>query len=194
MKAFPSLSFIHLIPDLSATGCTASPSVLDSHGSDAAMTASLTRLMFAISIVVLNVVGTLLWMTYRPSRLDTDEENLYANDETVLRNVLLGGGLVPILVRLVIMALGIGVENTVNADCVYCHTIEGSSATGHAGPDLTHLASRKAIGSGILPNNLGNLAGRMINSQTIKPGNHTPPMNLNADQLQARLAYPATLK
>ena len=87
-----------------------------------------------------------------------------------------------------------GQQAFLGSSCVYCHTIQGTNASGHVGPDLTHLASRKTIGSGILPNNPGNLAGWIINSQTIKPGNHMPPINLNGDQIQALLAYLTTLK
>lgn len=73
--------------------------------------------------------------------------------------------------------------------CVYCHTIRGTSAAGTLGPDLTHLASRRTIGAGVLTNTPGNLAGWVVNSQAIKPGNLMPPMELDATQLQAILAY-----
>jgi len=52
-----------------------------------------------------------------------------------------------------------GREVFLNEPCVLCHTIRGTSASGVAGPDLTHLASRSTIAAGILPNTLGNLAG-----------------------------------
>jgi cytochrome c oxidase subunit II len=87
-----------------------------------------------------------------------------------------------------------GQQAFLGSSCVYCHTIRGTNASGRVGPDLTHLASRQTIASDTLPNNPGNLAGWMINSQSIKPGNHMPPMDLNGDQVQALLAYLATLK
>jgi cytochrome c oxidase subunit II len=87
-----------------------------------------------------------------------------------------------------------GQQAFLGSSCVYCHTIRGTNASGRVGPDLTHLGSRQTIASGTLPNNPGNLAGWMINSQSIKPGNHMPPMDLNGDQVQALLAYLATLK
>jgi cytochrome c oxidase subunit II len=325
---------VALLFGLLLTGCAASPSTLAPHGSDAARTASLTWLMFAISGIVLIVVSALLWMAYRRSQNEVSERDMYSNDRKYLRNVILGGGVTPIVVLLIIMGIAIGMENTVSAKgtedeidieiighqwwwevhyttqefdtaneihipvgqtvtlhvtsadvihsfwvpelhgkldlipgqtntftiqadaagtyrgqcaefcgaqhahmaflviaeaadafqawldnqsqpgvvpevgsleqqgqqaflgsaCVYCHTIDGTNASGHVGPDLTHLASRRTIGSGILPNNPGNLAGWVINSQSIKPGNHMPPMNLNGDQVQALLAYLATLK
>ncbi len=78
--------------------------------------------------------------------------------------------------------------------CVYCHTIQGTVATGKIGPDLTHIASRETIGAGTLVNNTGNLSGWIINSQTIKPGNEMPPMYLNADELRELVAYLESLQ
>ncbi len=87
-----------------------------------------------------------------------------------------------------------GQQAFLGSACTYCHTIRGTNASGQLGPDLTHIASRMTIGSGILPNNRGNLAGWIVNSQGIKPGNHMPPMDLTSEQLQALLDYMATLK
>jgi cytochrome c oxidase subunit 2 len=78
--------------------------------------------------------------------------------------------------------------------CVYCHTIRGIGASGQLGPDLTHMASRQTIGAGSLENNRGNLAGWIVNSQTIKPGNRMPPMYLDSTSLQALLTYLESLK
>ncbi|MEZ4869283.1 MAG: cytochrome c oxidase subunit II [Caldilineaceae bacterium] len=78
--------------------------------------------------------------------------------------------------------------------CVYCHTIRGTVATGQVGPDLTHIASRRTIGSGMLENNTANLSGWIINAQAIKPGNQMPPMYLDAASLHALVAYLQTLK
>jgi cytochrome c oxidase subunit 2 len=87
-----------------------------------------------------------------------------------------------------------GQQTFLGSSCVYCHTIKGTNASGTLGPDLTHIASRATIGAGILPNTPGNLAGWIINSQAIKPGNFMPPMALDPDQLQAILAYFQTLQ
>jgi cytochrome c oxidase subunit 2 len=77
--------------------------------------------------------------------------------------------------------------------CVYCHTINGTSASGVIGPDLTHLASRSHLGAGVIPNTRGNLAGWIVDPQGVKPGNLMPPMYLEGDDLQALLAYLETL-
>jgi cytochrome c oxidase subunit 2 len=78
--------------------------------------------------------------------------------------------------------------------CVTCHAIRGSAALGRTGPDLTHLASRLTIAAGTLENVRGNLAGWIANSQSIKPGNDMPAMNLQPKDLQALLRYLETLK
>ena len=50
--------------------------------------------------------------------------------------------------------------------CVLCHTIRGTSAGSHVGPDLTHLASRSTIAAGMLPNTVGNLGGWILKRST----------------------------
>jgi len=66
--------------------------------------------------------------------------------------------------------------------CALCHTIAGTQAVGSAGPDLTHLASRRTLAAGIL------------DPQSLKPGNRMPAISLGADDLQALLAYLETLR
>jgi len=60
------------------------------------------------------------------------------------------------------------------AGCGACHTIRGTAFNGTAGPDLTHVGSRRTLGAGILPNNTGTMAGWIGDSQAIKPGNRMP--------------------
>jgi len=78
--------------------------------------------------------------------------------------------------------------------CAMCHNISGTLAGGRTAPDLTHLASRSAIGANSLPNTRGNLAGWIADPQHIKPGNRMPSPGLSGEQLQALLAYLETLK
>ncbi len=79
-------------------------------------------------------------------------------------------------------------------DCVMCHTIRGTIAGSRVGPDLTHVASRLSLGAATLPNNIGNLAGWIEDSQHIKPGNRMPPNPLSGDDLNALLAYLTSLQ
>lgn len=82
-----------------------------------------------------------------------------------------------------------GREAFLGSSCVYCHRIEGTNATSDFGPDLTHLASRRTLAAGIIPNTPGDLAGWIVDPQHVKPGNAMPAMRLEPDQLQALLAY-----
>ncbi len=76
------------------------------------------------------------------------------------------------------------------AGCAACHRIAGTGANGLAGPDLTHVGTRRTIGAGILPNNRGTLMGWIGNSQAIKPNNRMPPYTeLTAEQLTELAAY-----
>jgi cytochrome c oxidase subunit 2 len=84
-----------------------------------------------------------------------------------------------------------GAQAFAREGCISCHEIRygASPVGGKAGPDLTHLASRRTIGAGLLANNPGNLAGWIANPQALKPGNKMPRLNLDAESLQALVAY-----
>jgi cytochrome c oxidase subunit 2 len=73
--------------------------------------------------------------------------------------------------------------------CAACHTIEGTPAAGQIGPDLTHIASRRTIAAGTLPNNRGSLGGWIMDPQAIKRGAQMPPNRLSGRDLQALLDY-----
>lgn len=87
-----------------------------------------------------------------------------------------------------------GREVFMTGPCVMCHAISGTAAQGHNGPDLSHIASRHTIGAGTLPNTIGNLAGWIVDPQSIKPGTHMPSNQIAPQDLQALLAYLETLK
>jgi cytochrome c oxidase subunit 2 len=78
--------------------------------------------------------------------------------------------------------------------CAMCHAIEGTEAGSHNGPDLTHVASRRTIAAGTLPNTRGNLAGWIVDPQGIKPGSRMPPNMLAPNDLDALLTYLQSLK
>lgn len=74
--------------------------------------------------------------------------------------------------------------------CAACHRIAGTDANGTAGPDLTHVGSRRSLGAGILPNHRGTMMGWIGDSQAIKPGNRMPPYKmLSAQELATLAAY-----
>ena len=78
--------------------------------------------------------------------------------------------------------------------CSKCHAITGVDAYGTVGPNLTHLATRRTIAAGTLPNVRGNLASWIVDPQRIKPGVRMPPNPLQGRDLEALLAYLETLK
>jgi cytochrome c oxidase subunit 2 len=78
--------------------------------------------------------------------------------------------------------------------CAMCHSINGTTAGSNYGPNLTHLASRRTIAAGTLPNNEANLAAWILDPQAIKPGVKMPANQLDAQSLRALVAYLGTLK
>lgn len=79
--------------------------------------------------------------------------------------------------------------------CYACHTVRGTEADGEIGPDLTHFASRLALGAGILPNDTANVAGWIGSNQHLKPGNLMPEFRALAPrELDALVAYLGSLE
>ena len=75
-----------------------------------------------------------------------------------------------------------------------CHSIEGTSAGSHVGPDLTHMGSRLTIGAGTLPNTREHLARWIRDAQREKPGVHMPTIRLAQPDLDALVSYLESLK
>lgn len=81
-----------------------------------------------------------------------------------------------------------------SSTCAGCHTIQGTSAAGQQGPDLTHVGSRLMIGAGTLTNTEEHLAEWINNSQQFKPGNLMPEQDLSQQNLEAVVAYLQSLQ
>lgn len=79
-------------------------------------------------------------------------------------------------------------------NCASCHAVRGTEAGGDVGPDLTHFASRRKLGAGVVANNRGNLGGWIVDSQAIKPGNPMPPQDVDPQRLDDLLDYLETLE
>lgn len=90
-------------------------------------------------------------------------------------------------------ALGKQLFNQVG--CAGCHTIRGhEGAAGIAGPNLTHIGSRRTIAAGVLDNNAENL-NLWINDPTgVKPGSKMPKLQWTEDQVRYIVAYLQTLQ
>jgi cytochrome c oxidase subunit II len=78
--------------------------------------------------------------------------------------------------------------------CVNCHAVGGTNATGHFGPDLTHLMSRRTIASGAAENTDENLRLWIQNPDAIKPGSLMPAMKLSDADTEALVRYLETLR
>ena len=79
--------------------------------------------------------------------------------------------------------------------CGSCHVVRGTEADGRFGPDLTHVGSRRTIGAGQFPNNVGTLAGWIANTQHIKPGVRMPSYgSFTGEDLRALAGYLESLK
>ncbi len=77
--------------------------------------------------------------------------------------------------------------------CLNCHAIEGLS-DGLFGPNLSHLASRQTIGSGILPLDRPNLRAWIADPQAVKIGCNMPSLKLEARELDLLTDYLMTLR
>jgi cytochrome c oxidase subunit 2 len=88
-----------------------------------------------------------------------------------------------------------GREAFIANGCIECHTVRGASAAKNAGPDLTHIASRRFLGAATLENNRDNLIKIITRSQTVKPGNRMPSFpHLDQETLDALATYLESLK
>jgi len=81
-----------------------------------------------------------------------------------------------------------------STSCVNCHAVQGTTAQGSFGPDLTHLMSRETLGSGTIANSQENLKTWVHDPQRIKPGALMPDMQLTENELNQIVAYLLTLQ
>jgi len=78
--------------------------------------------------------------------------------------------------------------------CAPCHTVRGTPAGGRLGPDLTHVASRRTLAAGLLPNTPGHLGGWIANPQALKPGSRMPRVPMSRDEFRLIHQYVLTLR
>lgn len=88
-----------------------------------------------------------------------------------------------------------GRDAFVERRCSACHTVRGVASAMLPGPDLTHVASRRHIGAGALPNEPEALRRWITDVQRHKPGARMPSFDtLDAATLDALVAYLSSLK
>jgi cytochrome c oxidase subunit 2 len=79
--------------------------------------------------------------------------------------------------------------------CAGCHTIEGTTAQGNVGPNLTDVGARSSLGAGALANNRANLERWIRDARSVKPGIIMPPFRSLSDREIADIAtYLESLK
>lgn len=78
--------------------------------------------------------------------------------------------------------------------CNACHVIRGSDPASGLGPDLTHVASRLYLGAGTLPMGPQSLRDWVAHTQQVKPGARMPSYELDADSMDALLAFMEQLR
>jgi cytochrome c oxidase subunit 2 len=78
--------------------------------------------------------------------------------------------------------------------CARCHAVRGTPAGGNAGPDLTHVASRRTLAAGALPNSPGHLAGWIANPQALKPGSRMPRVPMTPAEFRLIQHYVQSLR
>jgi cytochrome c oxidase subunit 2 len=79
--------------------------------------------------------------------------------------------------------------------CINCHAIRGvPGANASVAPDLTHVASRRQLGAGILENTPANMRLWLKDPQHIKPGALMPDFNFTDQELDQLGEYLSTLR
>jgi len=79
--------------------------------------------------------------------------------------------------------------------CINCHAIRGvTGADAGVAPDLTHVASRKQLGAGILENTPANMRLWLKSPQHIKPGALMPDFTFTDQQLDQLAEYLSSLQ
>jgi cytochrome c oxidase subunit II len=82
-----------------------------------------------------------------------------------------------------------GEQVFVNGSCAGCHNVDGTSATGTFGPDLTHVGSRATLAADTLLNTPADMSRWLSKTQEVKPGARMPQIDLTADEVDALVAY-----
>lgn len=78
--------------------------------------------------------------------------------------------------------------------CGMCHVVRGTTATGKAGPDLTHFGARRSVAAGTLSMSRGAVQGWITQPQALKPGSMMPAMPLSPADADAVSRYLLELK
>jgi len=78
--------------------------------------------------------------------------------------------------------------------CYTCHTIDGTTAQGKVGPNLTHFASRGTLAAGLFERTDENIATWLRDPLAVKPGSKMPNLGLSDTDIQTLVTYLQALK
>lgn len=78
--------------------------------------------------------------------------------------------------------------------CIGCHTVEGTTAKGIVGPNLTHFASRDCFAGCMVEHTTENLSRWLHNPQAVKPGTLMKIPPLTDEEVNSLIAYLESLK
>lgn len=92
----------------------------------------------------------------------------------------------------------VGTRELFGNSCAPCHDLRGvyedRTFRGDFGPDLTHIASRRRIGAGVLPNTPEAMARWIADPDGVKPGNRMPDVGLDGDEMNDVVEFLAELE
>ncbi|MBB6097467.1 cytochrome c oxidase subunit 2 [Deinobacterium chartae] len=84
-------------------------------------------------------------------------------------------------------------QQVFEVNCASCHRVQGSTARGVIGPDLSYFAQRHALGNGI-PHTPGAVRDFLRGSGSAEGDRHAPPLHLEEPHLNAVVAYLEALR
>lgn len=87
-----------------------------------------------------------------------------------------------------------GQQLFVDGECAKCHAVRGTAADGRDGPDLTHLATRSAIGAGAAENTSEDLREWITDPHRFKNEVDMPATELSDADVRAIVAYLESLE
>jgi cytochrome c oxidase subunit 2 len=74
--------------------------------------------------------------------------------------------------------------------CASCHTIRGTRALGHVGPDLTHFGSRRRLATNAFPSSRAYITAWSTRAHSLKPDVEMPDLaTMNGEELTALVDY-----
>lgn len=78
--------------------------------------------------------------------------------------------------------------------CFACHAIEGTTAQGRVGPNLTDIGGRLTLAAGMMDNNRENLTRWISDPQGVKPGSGMPRVAMSDEELSDLVTYLLSLR